>query len=302
MPITLPPISRRRFMAGSLAAGAGLLAGRLPFARAEEAAADLHRFALLSDTHVAADHAAVEKGVTMFANMTQVCGEVARLTPRPAAVIVNGDCAYHTGEAGDYAAFLDPIKTIREAGMPVHLTLGNHDHRDRFWQAFPPQHGEEKIVEHRHIVMLETPRANWFILDTLQETNHTPGLLGEAQLVWLAAALDAHADKPALVMTHHNPDNREKISGLLDTKAMVELLLPRKHVKTWFFGHTHDWHHLEKEGLHLVNFPPVAYVFTPGKPSGWVDAHLEEDGATLQLNSVDPKHPQAGEKVALKWR
>jgi Icc protein len=302
MPITLPPISRRRFVAGSLAAGAGLLAGLSPFASGEEANSDPHRFALISDTHVAADKATVHSGTTMFANLTKVCGEVAKLSPRPSAVIVNGDCAYQTGESGDYATFLEPIKTMREAGLPIHLTLGNHDNRERFWHAIPPDHGEDKPVEHRHVAIIESQRANWFILDSLVETNHTPGELGPAQLGWLASALDARAEKPALVMVHHNPDSDSAIPGLLDTKALFDLLQPRKQVKAWFYGHTHDWHHSNHDGLHLVNFPPVAYVFTPGRPSGWVDAQLETAGATLQLHTLDPSHPQAREKITLNWR
>jgi hypothetical protein len=50
MPIQLPPISRRRFLAGSLAAGAGLvLPHRLAAAQRE---VDPNRFVLLADTHV----------------------------------------------------------------------------------------------------------------------------------------------------------------------------------------------------------------------------------------------------------
>ena len=49
MPIYLPPISRRRFLAGSVATAAGLLlADRL---LAAHIPIDPHRFALLSDVH-----------------------------------------------------------------------------------------------------------------------------------------------------------------------------------------------------------------------------------------------------------
>src|SRR5690349_15273546 len=75
MPITLPPlrslpaISRRRFLAGSLAAGAGLLLRR-PLLAADETVqsvpVDPHRFALLSDTHIAADPKVAARGVNMF--------------------------------------------------------------------------------------------------------------------------------------------------------------------------------------------------------------------------------------------
>src|SRR4051812_18151327 len=146
LPITLPPlrplppIARRRFLVGSLAAGAGLLLRR-PLLAAEEtvqsAPVDPHRVALLSDTHIAADPKLSARGVNMFDHMKQVCGEVLKLDKRPAAVLVNGDCAYNTGEAEDYATFLGLLKPLREAGLPIHLALGNHDHREHFWQAIP---------------------------------------------------------------------------------------------------------------------------------------------------------------------
>ena len=50
MPIQLPPISRRRFLAGSLAAGAGMLLPRRLLA--DDVPVDPNRFALLADTHV----------------------------------------------------------------------------------------------------------------------------------------------------------------------------------------------------------------------------------------------------------
>jgi 3',5'-cyclic-AMP phosphodiesterase len=310
MPITLPPLSRRRFLAGSLAAGAGLLL-RSPWLGAADApATDPHRFALLSDLHVAADPAVVARGVNMFNNMKQASAEVLALDPRPAAVIVDGDLAYLKGLAEDYATVVGLLKPVREAGLPVHLTLGNHDDRAKFWQAIPPPPAADRAgarpVEDRQVLTVESPRANWFILDSLDKTNGTPGVLGKKQLDWLAGALDAKADKPALVMVHHDPDDKPKpqgkVTGLTDAAALLEVLRPRKQVKVLFYGHTHDWHLEDRDGLHLVNFPPVAYPFKAGKPSGWVDAHLREDGMTLELRSIDPKHPQHGEKHELKWR
>src|SRR5207245_10449032 len=91
----------------------------------EQTSTDPHRFALLSDTHIAADPAAHERGVVMADHLMQVCAEVMAFSTKPAAVLVNGDCAYHTGENADYETFLKLITPLREHGLPVHLTLGN---------------------------------------------------------------------------------------------------------------------------------------------------------------------------------
>jgi 3',5'-cyclic-AMP phosphodiesterase len=121
-------------------------------------------------------------------------------------------------------------------------------------------------------------------------------------LAWLAKALDARSDKPALVLAHHNPDEGAKPSGLADTKALLKALAPRKQVKAYVFGHTHCWRVDRQDDLHLVNLPAVAWVFDPKQPRGFVTAQLRPDGATLVLHALEDKHAQHGEKVELKWR
>ena len=302
MPISLPPLSRRNFLRGTLAAGAGLVLNCSGFGA--DGDSDPHRFFLLSDIHIAADKTKAERGTVMFDNMKQVCGELLAEKTKAAAVIINGDCAYHTGEAEDYANFLELLKPVRESGYPIHMSMGNHDQRDNFWKAVPDQDSARKAVDGRQITVLETPRANWIILDSLDKTNQTPGVLGEKQLEWLKAALDARTKKPAIVMVHHNPvfEEKPKVTGITDTKDFLDVLLPRKQVKLLLYGHTHDWTVAKHEGLHCVNLPAVAYVFKAGKANGWVDFHLGEKGAELQLHCIDPKHEQHLQNVNLAWR
>ena len=74
-------------------------------------------------------------------------------------------------------------------------------------------------------------------------------------------------------------------------------------MKAYFFGHTHVWRVTQDEsGIHLINLPPIAYVFQEGNPSGWVRATLEHDGIKLELRCVDTTHKAHGEVKALKWR
>jgi 3',5'-cyclic-AMP phosphodiesterase len=222
----------------------------------------------------------------------------------PAAVIINGDFAYLKGFPADYATAVEAVKPLRQAGLPVHLTLGNHDDRANLLAGVKGAEGRDvkEPVEGRHVGVLETPLANWFLLDSLDAVNATPGVLGEKQLAWLGESLDARAKKPAVVMVHHNPDQKEKPSGLRDTKALLDVILPRKQVKSLFFGHTHVWELKSQEGVHFINLPPVGYVFKAGLPSGWVDARMTESGMTLHLRCLDPKHPKHGEIRDLQWR
>jgi predicted phosphodiesterase len=338
MPISLVPVTRREVLRGSLAVGIGLVMGRLGWgaggADGAAIAGDPNRVALLSDTHIAANIERVDRGVHVAKHLRTVVAEVKALLEKeggPGHVFVNGDIASRTGELKDYENFLDLMGPLAEAkggrGVPIHLTIGNHDHRERMWKSVPHEKwsvGTRVKSDERHMLIVETPRADWVILDTLDELNKTPGIVGEMQLKWLAGVLDAPERKGrnVIVMMHHYPKpsvmypvvledgtevvrggkNPEKTGGAVDSPALMEILLERKQVKALVFGHTHDWNHREQEGLHLVNLPAVAYVFKEGQVSGWVDWVTEEKGARLELRCVKKGEKRHGEIKELRWR
>jgi len=299
MPLHVLP-NRRQFLASSLAAGAALSLPR--FAGAEEAK-NTATFALLADSHIAADKEAILREVKMAEHLAKVWEEVR--AARPAGMLLHGDVALLKGEAGDYKTMAELVIPAGQAEMPLHFMLGNHDDRDQFRNVLQAQ--AASAIDSKHVAMLAAGPVNWFLLDSLDKPNVTPGVLGEAQLKWLAAALDQHADRPALISVHHHPvwpknEPGFKNGGITDTVPLFEILESRKHVKAVFFGHTHDWGITKRAGIHLVNLPPVAYVFAKGRPSGWVRADLAERGLTLTLSALDKTHHQHGEKHELAWR
>jgi Icc protein len=296
MPIHLGQINRREFLGRALSAGAGL--ATTPALFGESKSTDPAFWVLFSDTHIAADRKLVSRGTNMADNLRWACQDVLSLEHSPTGIFVNGDCAYSSGQLGDYSAFIELIAPLRDQ-TPIHLSLGNHDNRERFWQALP---GAKRAVHDRQVSLLKTPHANWFILDSLEETSATPGLLGTDQLDWLAKTLDSNPTQPAIVMIHHNPGISGNM-GLKDTVALFEVIRQRKQVKSYIYGHTHSWK-VEKDqsGIHLVNLPPVSYVFAEDQPSGWVQATLGNDGIRLVLRCKDAKHKANGETFDLKWR
>jgi 3',5'-cyclic-AMP phosphodiesterase len=324
MPVYLPPLSRRQFLKGSLAASALVLSGGCA---TRKSSADGRTWALLSDTHVAADPNLIHNNVNMTHDLQTVAQEVVDWPEPLSGVLVNGDLAYSTGDAADYRAFLGLLRPMREHGLPVHLTLGNHDHRERFWSTLPEEKSTDASLPGRQTAIVRTRYANWFMLDSLIQTLQTPGKLGSAQLAWLARALDQDKDKPALIVVHHNPalagaggrllERGAENMGILrplhsligaagaleDTNELMDILRPRQHVKAYFFGHTHRWavDH-DPSGICLVNFPPVAYVFDAGRPNGWVHATLQPNGARLELRCLDRSHKDHGQVANLEWR
>lgn len=256
MPIHLPPISRRRFLAGTLAAGAGLLLEHPLFAK--EAKSDPNILALVSDIHLSSDKKKMARGINMADQFSTVAREISSLKTRPAAVLVNGDLAFNSGELDDYKTIAELFQPIRESGIPMHLTMGNHDQREHFWNSFTEIKAAKRPLVDYQASLVRLPRANWFILDSLEKTLATPGLLGEPQLQWLAKTLDENKDKPAIVMAHHNlSQNADIPAGLKDGEKLLEIIRPRKQVKAYIFGHTHNYSvNQDESGIHLINLPP----------------------------------------------
>lgn len=237
----------------------------------------------------------------MAANLRTCVAEVLSRTDRPAGMILSGDCAHLSGLKEDYQTLKPLIQPLVDAKLPVHLLMGNHDDRVAVTEVL--DRPTSPAVQSRFVSIQETPLANWFLLDSLDKVNSTPGVLGAEQLAWLGKELDARAGKPAVIVVHHDIVLQERISGLQDSKELLELLRPRKHVKACIFGHTHRWGMTQDEsGLHLINLPPVAYVFKQEFPNGWVLATLQPDALQLELRCLDAKHPEHGRVSTLKWR
>lgn len=304
MPLHTVPASRRSFLAQSAAGLAGVLVVRPGWG--SNSKTNPHELALFSDTHIPASPDVTARQTNMTANLRQVVREVAGLETRPAAVIVNGDCAYLKGLPGDYANFAACVAPLDDVGLPLHVTMGNHDAREALYGALQKQKPARPVVDSKHVTVLESPRANWFLLDSLIRVNVVTGSLGAEQLAWLDRALAERADKPAVVMMHHNPQfeppaESKPWTGLQDTAELLELLARHKQVQALVFGHSHNWSIARRGSLHLVNLPPVAYVFAAGKPNGWVRAEMLADGLALELRTIDPAHKQNGERVKLAW-
>jgi Icc protein len=314
MPIILPPITRRQFIQRSLAFGGTAIMAPHALAAADRKGAglDQNRVALLADTHISADSSQRYPGtkwpgtpvkeedhewVNMADCLTEAAKSVLALNPRPAHLIVNGDCALSNGKEGEYKEFLRLVEPIRAAGITVHVTIGNHDNRENLWKLLPFLKREQIGV---HAGVIELPHANLVLLDSGKR-----GVLGEEQLDWLAKELDQRTDKPALVFGHFNPYPNRGIrpnKGMRDGASLLKLLAERKHARGYFYGHTHEWQYDQRDHLHLINQPAVSYYFGKGHAHGWVDMKLSETTAELELQCIDPKHKQHREQrqVTLK--
>ena len=312
MPIHIIPITRRRFL--RVSASGAVVAITAPAVRSasdEEFSVDPHRFVFLSDTHIMADPTAEARGINMASHLRKVVSEIVVQASRAAGVIVNGDLATDGSlpTLGAYRYLAQILDPLSKQGMPIHFTMGNCDRRALFKEALTEMLPDTPPIAGRFVNMIETERANFFLLDSLLNTEKTvtEGSLGMKQIEWLQRAIDQHSNKPGIVICHHNinlPTNLggTQVSGLRDGAVLLDVLRSRNCVKAFVFGHTHEWRNWEVDGIHFINLPTTAYIFSPDEPCGWVNVRLEKQGMSLMLKSLDKAHPKHGKNLTLFWR
>lgn len=285
-----------RMMLGSAALALGSTAVRT---RAEDAAPPWH--AWLSDIHIAADPEFRAREQNMAANLRATVAEILAETDRPRSVFIDGDLAYGTGQAGDYQTVLDLLKPLREAKLPIHLAMGNHDNRENFRAVLHAEPPPDTAIHDRHVSTVSAGKdLRIIVLDSLIKTNTTPGLLGEAQLAWLAKSLDAEPTRATILFVHHYLSTRP--GALNDTPAFLELIEPRKQVKAVVYGHSHRWEYKESNGLHLINLPAIAYPFAADQPLAWARFQPTANGGDLTLRCIGGDRSKHGETIKMTWR
>jgi 3',5'-cyclic-AMP phosphodiesterase len=296
MPIHLT--SRRQFISQL---GAAVAVSNVETFAAE---VDESLIAILNDTHIGAQQS---PNASIQANFRATIEWLLALPKRPAAIIINGDLALRDGQRGDYEQFAKLIAPLRDAGLPLHLTMGNHDDRAVFYDVLKAEKPESPAVESKHVGVIKLPGMNLFLLDSLKATMVTQGLIGDTQMIWLSKLLDQHADKPALLFAHHNPrlggDPLHFPGGLEDSETLWKTLSSRKHVKAYIHGHIHHRDFFQHEGIHILNTPATSYVADKKtSTTGWTTLRLSAGGGSITTHTHLTDHKWNGIKIDLKWR
>lgn len=267
--------------------------------------------AMLSDTHISADPNAEARGIKMADHLSQAVGQVVDQLPKGSHVVVNGDCAYLNGLAEDYKTFAKLIAPLTEAGMKLHVTLGNHDDRGPLYDLLPSQRQNDLYAGEKHVDVISLPGVDLVLLDSLWKVNQVTGQFGAGQLNWLRSWLENDSARPVIVIGHHNlqfqkTSEDKKITGVKDSGKLAELLANHPRVKAYCYGHTHRWEHTrlalagdDRSSLDLVNLPAVAYVFDQKQPSGWVHAKFDSEKMDLKLHSLNATHPKHQQQTSV---
>jgi len=228
-------ISRRGFLFGS-AAVAGTMAGCRIVGAGD--GVDPCLTAFLSDIHVSGPDV---QGQPTYQNplFERTVDAVLAMRPLPARVVVMGDIALWKGRHEDYEASLPAFERIKAAGIALHLTMGNHDHRDVFLK-YHPEYAKTSPVPGRIVSVVDLGTADLLLLDSLKETgagegenNAVEGALDDAQWAWLEAEVGRRT-RPFFVGAHHAPND-------LGGRKMRKLLASSKFAVGYIRGHDHGW-------------------------------------------------------------
>ena len=277
--------NRREFLIGSLVAGAGV-AGCRTMCGAGGSGENLSVF--VSDLHVGGANPALSY---THERLSRVVDEILAMSPRPKRVVCFGDVALSYGLAADYAASKPILKRIVDAGVDLHLTLGNHDKRANFLKEWP-EYAAKPLVPGRVTQVVSLGSADLVLLDTLKgsdtradnDMGPVEGTIDPAQLSWFEEFV-AKAKRPFFVGSHQFRDL------YLDAKpSPVARAAKSPFFAGWIYGHDHSWCpdvRVASWGSHLI-VPTLALPSTGlWGDIGYVVFRTGSDGAVAELRQSD---------------
>lgn len=199
----------------------------------------------LSDTHITRPGTLISGRVDTAAALRHAVDRVLRLQPRPVAVLISGDLV-DAGHPAEYARLRELLMPLLDAGLPLALLPGNHDHRGALQEAFsglPGLHcGEPGAAAVQYALDLPGP-LRLVVLDSLVSGSPEGGL-DDAKLAQAQALLAARPDAPTLVALHHPPhatglevmDGMSLHQGLAGFEALIAA---HPQVQRVVCGHLH---------------------------------------------------------------
>lgn len=280
-------MKRREFLGGILAAGClGAIekAEASPFVKAAAKAgkAKKGRFdedlvVFISDLHCNPDGYQADK-------LAAIVDKIVSMRPLPRNVIALGDLAYLTGRTEEYERLKAILAPIGQAGITLTLGMGNHDRRDNFKTVFPEQAAKSRMKDWL-VYVVETPKADIIVLDSLQQgedtkTWITEGAISDDQRAWLVQTLAQYRNKPVFVSSHHP----------IHETAVKSELLACECCRGYLYGHDHRW----RRDWFKRNYRETRIVPTLCMPStghwgdiGYVAFHIGEDKAVAVLHEEE---------------
>lgn len=269
----------------------------------------------LSDTHLTAS-GLDEDGVDSAASLNQLLHDL-RFLPDIGLIVVSGDVS-DDGSVAGYAAVRERVgRFAAERQLPQVYCVGNHDDRAAFAQVLGTGHldaagrdvGQLAVADTR-AAMSEVTGLRVITLDSLVPGS-AHGLIGDAQLAWLASVLAEPAPSGSVVVLHHPPIAPGSVpwlrpAALRNTEALGDVLAGTD-VRAVLCGHFHLQLAGSLRGIPVSVTPGVVtrldlttrpHLWRGVKGAGATVVDLDDEGGPL-FHALHARDPRAGELVYL---
>lgn len=187
---------------------------------------------------------------------------------KPDFALITGDLV-HEGDATDYVyarSLLDECSEL--IGAPIHVVLGNHDHRAPFRQGFLGELPSEEPYYYSH--MYDGLRL--IGLNTQVEGDHG-GIVDDEQMAWLAEQLKTPAPEGTIIAIHHPILTIGGFGGdhhLLKNREAFGNLIEGTDVLAVMAGHVHSNNVGTYKGICSVAASGTAFIGDLADPEHFV--------------------------------
>ncbi|MEL6100371.1 MAG: metallophosphoesterase [Pseudomonadota bacterium] len=215
------------------------------------------KFVVLADIHIVPERQ-VSHGLDTLDRLNQAVSYVNEIHGDAEFVVFAGDLA-DRGEAEAYARFKTAIAPLTP---PVHLTLGNHDHRPTFLETFPGLATETGNVDH----VVDAGGYRTIVLDSSDPELRGAGRFEASQINWLKARLAEVPDMPVVIVMHHNIQPlgvQTDFIILEDPDVFSEALKTHNDVRQVISGHVHMTTSGSFNGIPFCTFAGAHYNIEP---------------------------------------
>lgn len=193
------------------------------------------------------------------------------INEKPDVFIMTGDNT-NSGDVEDVIALVDYLKQIKDAGIEVIVTTGNHDLNHMtsamFYELYAPLFSiQEKDPNSNSYITILNDIA-FFVMDDNTDTNGIGGNFSKETMQWLEEQLQTQVKENHFIifLSHHNVI---PISGLpnnynISNKDLVSLL-EKYNVLLCFTGHQHTQSlNKHNEMYELLSSTPLSSPHTLG--------------------------------------
>ncbi len=225
-----------------------------------ETVSDPFEAMIISDLHFTTDQNASDVVVSGMRHAEEITDAIIDqvIRDKPDVFIMTGDNT-NSGNSSDVEALIAKLQRIRDAGIRLVITTGNHDFANMDPTAFEEAYFSLIEADDRDENSLSyTIVTNDVVLLAMDDGATDPGGQGyfsRETMDWLRSMLEKYRDRHIIFLSHHNlllGKNLEGAESFCIQNPDLSGLLEGKGIRLALTGHFHAQIILEENGLYEV--------------------------------------------------